>query len=81
MAGILDVPVISIGVHQKLKLASQLFTKSLFLEDTFETNEMMRLIEKSNELPENNFDHLYEKEKQCKRQYALIKKWIETNEI
>ncbi|MEO8568566.1 MAG: polysaccharide pyruvyl transferase family protein [Ginsengibacter sp.] len=81
ISGIVDVPVIGIGVHPKLKLASQLFSKSLCLHDTFELNEMKEAIQKLIELPENNFEHLFEKENQCKAQYDLVERWLLGNNL
>lgn len=76
IAGMLDVPVIGIGVHPKLKLASHLFSRSLCVADTFETEEMHEYILQLPELPENDRGLLSKKEEQCKEQYEFIKKWI-----
>jgi polysaccharide pyruvyl transferase WcaK-like protein len=78
ISGMLDVPVIGIGVHPKLKIASGIFSQSLCLSDVFEMNEMEEAIEKLKKLPENNFDLLSNREKECKEQYALIRKWLAT---
>ncbi len=76
IAGMLDVPVIGIGVHQKLQLASNLFSKSLCVTDTFEIDDIRKCIQHLPELPENDYELLSKKEQQCLEQYEFVKKWI-----
>lgn len=76
IAGMLDVPVIGIGVHPKLKLASQLFPKSLCVPDTFSTDEIYQCFLQLSELSENDSQLLIEKERQCNEQYEVVKKWL-----
>lgn len=76
LAGILDVPVIGIGVHPKLKLASEIFSKSICLNESFEQNEILEAIDLLKTFPDNNVHLLAEKQMQCENEYFKIKKWL-----